>query len=65
MSGLSGEEKMNDREFAAAHDRYLEPPEKMYDDSDEDEDAAQDQARQRRLDEEDWIARKIEMEGEE
>lgn len=52
---------MNDRQFAAAHDRYLEPPEELYDDSEEDEDAAQDQARQRKLDEEDWIARKIEM----
>jgi hypothetical protein len=26
---------MNNRQFAAAHDRYLEPPEEMYDDSEE------------------------------
>ncbi|MBK7804321.1 MAG: hypothetical protein IPJ55_17000 [Chloracidobacterium sp.] len=46
---------MNDREFAAAHDRYLDPPD--FDDTEEeDEDSAYDKARERRQAEEDQAA---------
>ena len=48
---------MNSREFAAAHDRYLEPEDDRQDDSlpDDEMDLA-DIARQKRLDHEDWEA---------
>ena len=45
---------MNDRQFTAAHDRYLDPPDEGPED--EDEDSAYDTDRQRRIDEEDWLA---------
>lgn len=45
---------MNDRGFAAAHDRYLDPPD--FDDTEEDEDSAYDKARERRQAEEDQAA---------
>ena len=57
---------MSDRRFAAAHDRYLEPPE--YDDDGttdderpdcEDEDRAYEEMKQRRIDEEDWQAERL------
>ena len=54
---------MNNREFAAAHDRYLDPPD-FDDDREEDEDSAYDLARQRRLEEEDYAVRKAEWEEE-
>ncbi len=49
---------MNGREFAAAHDRWLEPPEEGPENSayETDEDFAYDTDRQRRIDEEDWRA---------
>lgn len=56
--------KMNNREFAAAHDRYLDPPD-FDDDREEAEDSAYDLARQRRIEEEDYAARKAEWENEE
>ena len=55
---------MNDRDFARAHDAYLEPPDEEDEDDIPDEDALQDIRRQRRLDEEDWIAEKIRQKGE-
>jgi hypothetical protein len=53
-----GGSEMNDRQFAAAHDKWLEPP----DDDDhlpemDDMDFA-DIAHQRKLDEEDWLRQK-------
>lgn len=53
---------MNDRQFAAAHDQLLEPPE--YDDDGEetwDEMDLADIALQKRLDLEDWEAHKMQM----
>jgi hypothetical protein len=47
---------MNSHDFAAAHDRYLEPPEEMYDDSEDDEMDLADIRRQKELDREDWQA---------
>ena len=44
---------MNDRQFAAAHDRYLDPPDDEEERPDcEDEDRAYEQMKQRRIDEE-------------
>ena len=54
---------MGQRQFESAHDRLLEPPELENEDGEFDEDAERDRIRQRRLDEEDWIARKIERDG--
>ena len=50
---------MNNRQFNSAHDRLLEPPD--FDDDDErsdceDEDRAYEEMKQRRTDEEDWLA---------
>ncbi len=48
---------MNDRQFAAAHDRYLDPPNDEEERPNfEDEDRAYEQMKQRRIDEEDWLA---------
>ncbi|MBP8789590.1 MAG: hypothetical protein KBH41_19420 [Azonexus sp.] len=48
---------MNDRQFAAAHDRYLDPPDYEEERPDcEDEDRAYEEMKQRRIDEEDWLA---------
>ena len=47
---------MNDRQFAAAHDRYLEPPDEGFDDSEDDEMDLANIERQRRIDHEDWLA---------
>ena len=48
--------EMSDRQFAAAHDRYLEPPDEKFDDTTDDEMDLADIERQARLDEEDWLA---------
>jgi hypothetical protein len=51
---------MNNRQFAAAHDSYLEPPE--YDDDGEetwDECDLADIEQQRRIDHEDWQAESL------
>lgn len=49
---------MNSRTFARAHDKYLEPEEERPDC--EDEDRAYEEAKQRRIDEEDAQVRKAE-----
>lgn len=51
---------MNDRDFAAAHDRYLEPPDEP-EGTPEDECDLADIARQKRLDREDWDAHRARM----
>jgi hypothetical protein len=57
--------EMNDRQFAAAHDKWLEPPDEDEDDLPEMDDMDfADIARQRKLDEEDWQAEKIRQKGE-
>ena len=51
---------MRDRQFAAAHDRLLEPPE--YDEDGEETWEEMDLAdieRQRRIDHEDWLAERL------
>jgi hypothetical protein len=52
---------MNDRQFAAAHDRYLEPPDDESSGTPEDEMDLADIAKQRRLDREDWDAHRARM----
>ncbi len=47
---------INDRQFAAAHDRYLEPPEEEFDDNTDDEMDLADIERQNQIDYEDWLA---------
>lgn len=47
---------MNQRQFAAAHDRYLEPPDEEFDDTTDDEMDLADIERQNRIDHEDWLA---------
>lgn len=51
---------MSDRDFAAAHDRYLEPPDITDGWPEEDEMDLAAIAKQRRIDEEDAAARKAE-----
>lgn len=46
---------MNQREFAAAHDRLLEPPDEELDDTADEMDLA-DIERQNQIDKEDWLA---------
>lgn len=55
---------MNDRDFAAAHDRYLEPPDITDGWPEADEDSVYDIASQRRLDEEDFAVRQKEWNDE-
>lgn len=50
---------INDRQFAAAHDRYLEPPEEEFDDSEDDEMDLADIERQAQIDREDWLAERL------
>ena len=50
--------RMSDRDFARAHDKYLEPEEERPDC--EDEDRAYEEAKQRRIDEEDAQVRQAE-----
>lgn len=50
---------MSDREFAAAHDRYLEPPDEKCEPEDDEMDLA-DIAKQRHIDEEDAAASRAE-----
>jgi hypothetical protein len=47
---------ISDRDFAAAHDRYLEPPDEDCDDGEDDEMDLADIARQKQIDKEDWQA---------
>ncbi len=55
---------MNQRQFAAAHDRYLEPPDEEYDDTTDDEMDLADIERQNRIDHEDWLAERLRQERE-
>jgi len=57
-------EKMNQRQFAAAHDRYLEPPDEEFDDTTDDEMDLADIERQNRIDHEDWLAERLRQERE-
>lgn len=47
---------MSDRQFAAAHDRYLDPPDEEFDDEGGDEMDLADIKRQAQIDHEDWMA---------
>lgn len=47
---------MSDRQFAAAHDRYLEPPDEEVDDTTDDEMDLADIHKQEQRDREDWLA---------
>ena len=53
---------MNQRQFAAAHDRYLEPPDEEFDDTTDDEMDLADIERQNRIDHEDWLAERLRQE---
>ena len=55
---------MNDRRFAAAHDRYLEPPDEEFDDTTDEMDLA-DIERQNQIDHEDWLAERYRQRQEE
>lgn len=50
---------MNQRQFAAAHDRWLEPPDEEFDDTTDDEMDLADIQRQKRIDHEDWQAERL------
>jgi hypothetical protein len=50
------EMEMNDRQFAAAHDRYLGPPDEEFDDTTDDEMDLADIRKQEQRDREDWLA---------
>ena len=56
---------MNDRQFAAAHDRYLEPPDEEFDDTTDDEMDLADIQRQNQIDHEDWLAERLRQRQEE
>ncbi len=47
---------MNSRQFAAAHDRLLEPPDEEFGDTPDDEMDLADIERQNQIDKEDWLA---------
>jgi hypothetical protein len=47
---------MSDRQFAAAHDRLLEPPDEEFDDTTDDEMDLADIEQQNQIDHEDWLA---------
>ena len=47
---------MNDRRFAAMHDRHLDPPDEDFDDSDDDEIDIAELHKQQQRDREDWLA---------
>ena len=55
---------MNDRQFAAAHDRLLEPPDEEFDDTTGDEMDLADIQRQNQIDREDWLAERLRQEWE-
>jgi len=54
-----GAAMISDRDFAAAHDRYLEPPDDDDDDGEYDEMDLADIERQKRIDKEEWEAEKL------
>jgi len=47
---------MNNRQFAEAHDRLLEPPDEEFDDTTDDEMDLADIHKQEQRDREDWLA---------
>mgnify|MGYP007040124529 CR=1 FL=1 len=49
---------ISDRQFAAIHDRYLDPPDEKLDDT-PDEMSLADIERQNRIDHEDWLAERL------
>lgn len=50
---------LSDRQFAAAHDRYLDPPDEEFDDEGGDEMDLADIERQAQIDHEDWQAERL------
>lgn len=54
---------MSDRQFAAAHDKLLEPPDEEFDDTTDEMDLA-DIERQNKIDHEDWLAERLRQERE-
>jgi hypothetical protein len=46
---------ISDRQFAAAHDRMLEPPDEEFDDTTDDEMNLADIDQQNQIDHEDWL----------
>ncbi len=50
---------MSDRQFAAAHDRLLEPPDEGGDDTTDDEMDLAAIERQNQIDHEDWLAERL------
>lgn len=54
---------MSDRQFAAAHDRLLEPPDEDDDGTTDEMDLA-DIERQNKIDREDWLAERLRQERE-
>lgn len=56
---------ISDRQFAAAHDRYLDPPDEEFDDTTEvDEMDLADIERQNKIDHEEWLAERLRQERE-
>ena len=55
---------INDRQFAAAHDRYLEPPDEEFDDTTDDEMDLAAIQHQAQVDHEDWLAERLRQERE-
>ena len=53
---------MNSRQFAAAHDRYLDPPDKEFDDTTDDEMDLAAIKRQAQIDREDWQDERLRQE---
>lgn len=56
--------EMSDRQFAAAHDRLLEPPDEEFDDSTDDEMDLAAIRLQAQVDHEDWLAERLRQEWE-
>ena len=54
---------MSDRQFAAAHDRYLEPPDEEFDDTTDDEMDLAAIRLQAQVDHEDRLAERLSEEG--
>ena len=54
---------MSDRQFAAAHDKLLEPPDEEFDDTTDEMDLA-DINRQAQIDHEEWLAERHRQERE-
>ncbi len=55
---------MNSRQFAAAYDQLLEPQDREFDDTTDDEMDLADIERQNKIDHEDWLAERLRQERE-